>query len=392
MKERKFANSKLRGRIINKRNAFTLIELLAIIVILAIIAVITVPIILNIIDNSRKGAMKDSAYGYKDAINKYYLTKLSENPDWNELDGTYSINSDGNLIKSATETYNITVSGQHPTDGYVVIQGKQTSGCLVYGDYAVTINNGKVTNTIKGNCKFTKQDDAATTGELTIGDLVCINDTEECFYVISNEDGITSMLARYNLKVGSNVDFSNSNPISNIEENESGYGMQDENSTGMNKDNVSRGAWNSVQYFSLTNYWKDNVGYGLKYGGDTSTGDFPYVYDENSSLYPYVNNYKIDLEKNGIIISKARLMTYEEANNFKNSNSEELFMTAFWLGNSVFSDSKIFFVGSSGAPTNIINSSNSTYSMISHPTYGNIPTYGVRPVIEIPTSAIELKK
>ena len=49
-----------------KKNGFTLIELLAIIVILAIIAVITVPIILNIIDNSRRGAAKDSAYGYKD--------------------------------------------------------------------------------------------------------------------------------------------------------------------------------------------------------------------------------------------------------------------------------------------------------------------------------------
>ena len=49
-----------------KTKGFTLIELLAIIVILAIIAVITVPIILNVIDNSKKGAAKDSAYGYKD--------------------------------------------------------------------------------------------------------------------------------------------------------------------------------------------------------------------------------------------------------------------------------------------------------------------------------------
>ena len=51
-----------------KKNGFTLIELLAIIVILAIIAVITVPIILNIIDSSKKGAKTDSFYGYKDAI------------------------------------------------------------------------------------------------------------------------------------------------------------------------------------------------------------------------------------------------------------------------------------------------------------------------------------
>lgn len=47
---------------------FTLIELLAIIVILAIIAVITVPIILNIIDNARKGAAKNSVIGYAKAV------------------------------------------------------------------------------------------------------------------------------------------------------------------------------------------------------------------------------------------------------------------------------------------------------------------------------------
>ena len=55
------------------KKGFTLIELLAIIVILAIIAVITVPIILNIIENSKKGAATDSAYGYKDAIEKFYV-------------------------------------------------------------------------------------------------------------------------------------------------------------------------------------------------------------------------------------------------------------------------------------------------------------------------------
>ena len=55
------------------KKGFTLIELLAIIVILAIIAVITVPIILNIIENSKNGAAQDSAYGFKDAVEKYYV-------------------------------------------------------------------------------------------------------------------------------------------------------------------------------------------------------------------------------------------------------------------------------------------------------------------------------
>ena len=73
-----------------RNNAFTLIELLAIIVILAIIAVITVPIILNIIENSRKGAATDSAYGYKDSINKYYVSELSNNNKL-MLNGTYEV-------------------------------------------------------------------------------------------------------------------------------------------------------------------------------------------------------------------------------------------------------------------------------------------------------------
>ena len=56
---------------LNKKG-FTLIELLAIIVILAIIAVITVPIILNIIDNARKGAERNSVIGYGKAVELAY--------------------------------------------------------------------------------------------------------------------------------------------------------------------------------------------------------------------------------------------------------------------------------------------------------------------------------
>lgn len=54
------------------KKGFTLIELLAIIVILAIIAVITVPIILNIIENAREGAAKNSVIGYGKAVETAY--------------------------------------------------------------------------------------------------------------------------------------------------------------------------------------------------------------------------------------------------------------------------------------------------------------------------------
>ncbi len=54
----------------DKKKGFTLVELLAVIVILALIALIATPIILNVINDAKKEAAKDSFYGYMDAIEK----------------------------------------------------------------------------------------------------------------------------------------------------------------------------------------------------------------------------------------------------------------------------------------------------------------------------------
>lgn len=62
-----------------KRKGFTLIELLAVIVVLAIIALIAAPIILGVIENSRKKSFEDTGYGVVEAIKNYYVRKLSEN-------------------------------------------------------------------------------------------------------------------------------------------------------------------------------------------------------------------------------------------------------------------------------------------------------------------------
>ena len=55
-----------------KNKGFTLVELLAVIVILALIALIATPIILNVINDAKKQAAKDSAYGYMDAVREIY--------------------------------------------------------------------------------------------------------------------------------------------------------------------------------------------------------------------------------------------------------------------------------------------------------------------------------
>ena len=130
-----------------KKKGFTLIELLAIIVILAIIAVITVPIILGIVDEAKKGTAKDSAYGYKDAVNKFYTSQLMNNKDFKMKDKIYTI--------SELSLAGVNVSGSEPEgDSWVEIQDNDVlSGCLQYDDYKVTlIANGNVSSVEKGEC------------------------------------------------------------------------------------------------------------------------------------------------------------------------------------------------------------------------------------------------
>ena len=120
------------------KKGFTLIELLAVIVILAIIALIATPIILNMIENAKKGAAKDSAYGYIEAIDfqnsmsgidseKYKMVGPGEDLDVTTLD--------------------VKVKGSKPESGTVTIDstGRVTSASIVINGYEVTYNGQTAT-------------------------------------------------------------------------------------------------------------------------------------------------------------------------------------------------------------------------------------------------------
>ena len=116
-----------------KNKGFTLVELLAVIVILAIIALIATPIILNVINDAKKQAAKDSAYGYMDAVEKYIVS--SELEDKSIKDGTYSVED--------LNSMGVSVKGSTPDNGTIKIESKTVKSYDIEIDGYV-VSNGEV--------------------------------------------------------------------------------------------------------------------------------------------------------------------------------------------------------------------------------------------------------
>ena len=144
------------GEKMNKENGFTLIELLAIIVILAIIAVITVPIILNIIDEARSGARKNSVIGYGKAVELAYTkyeyerqlnngtnTVLASNVEKNASDTAKDGKVISIIIDDSTDPINLKV--QYDGDSVVCSPTGTDNNLILSG--RVSLKNCKVNDT-----------------------------------------------------------------------------------------------------------------------------------------------------------------------------------------------------------------------------------------------------
>ena len=116
-----------------KNKGFTLVELLAVIVILALIALIATPIILNVINDAKKQAAKDSAYGYMDAVEKYIVS--SELEDKSIKDGTYSVEE--------LNSMGVSVKGSIPDNGTIKIENKEVKSYDI-GIDGYAVSNGEV--------------------------------------------------------------------------------------------------------------------------------------------------------------------------------------------------------------------------------------------------------
>ena len=233
-------------------------------------------------------------------------------------------------------------------------------------------------------------------GQITPGDIIGIGETED-FYVISSDSTKTVLLAKYNLLVG----YSN-NESTNYEEtymspSTPGYGLQSVDAIGYDGN-----YYYATVAFSSTNYWDDSGtllspynANGASYEGNPK----PFVYNSSLTTAPdfendgwntpgysiayYVEQYKTKLIERGAPSTiTGRLLTFEEATSLgcdanENTCPEGSFITKtpFWLGSAV--DINYVWYVYNFKPS------------FTYDNYDNGNYYGVRPVIEIPTSEIK---
>ena len=186
----------------------------------------------------------------------------------------------------------------------------------------------------------------------TVGSEICFD--TECFYVIENDENNVKLLTKYNLYVGGY----SSNNFEWYPYGDEATGMQDSNMRG---------------YIANEDFDINGV---TPFSSDEEKGT-NYSDYKGSIVERYVNNYKNKLEKKGIIINKARLISVDELLNPETFACDYwtecgdkypwIYSTSYWTGSSVDEDAILFlssFLGGYGYDQNTL--------------------FGVRPVIEVP--------
>ena len=391
-----------RGNSMKKKNGFTLIELLAVIIILGVLMIIAIPSVTKYIDDSRKNGYvstaknivngvrnmlysgelnfddknvtyyvdaecvkTDNAYKspYGDFTNAYVLVTVSN--DNYEYYWT-SVDEAGRGVKKITNVNELDeddivsdiLSSEIETN--IAIEDREkvaliNSQCELQGVQNAAKNVTR--NGIPANITYP---DGKTKATVVKGDLVKIED--EQFYVIKNEGGRVTLISRYNLNVGDNKKTDVPEGIQNKDVRGFMYASYIETYGGIP--------------FSNTNYWYGKVGttYSGNYCRTISETNCASVYDRNSLLYSYVENYKKYLIEKDAIIKEARLLTLEEAVELGCGNSGRCYDAPSWLAYTGF-----WLATAYNNEIWVINGAKQIMSF----TYTNSTDHGVRPVIVI---------
>ena len=122
------------------KNAFTLIELLAVIVILAVIALIATPLIMGVIDEAKDGANKRSVQSIRDGAETFLLSKktLDSNYTFNMNDYTFK----GNQFGKGTEDERINIVFNSEDEASVAVYENNKCYYILAGSNEVKSETG----------------------------------------------------------------------------------------------------------------------------------------------------------------------------------------------------------------------------------------------------------
>ena len=169
----------------------------------------------------------------------------------------------------------------------------------------------------------------------TTGSEICIG--QECFYVLYSTDDTITMITKYNLHVGNIVTGKDENEELIIRTLENPTGIQDSSALGGIADAEGNNIFPAVGVvsFSQSVYWESDEQLKPEYG----TGYPANVYDFNSPIFRYVENYKEYLITQGVTPLEARLLLLEEIDILGEKLGDDmpnwLMKTSFWLGASI---------------------------------------------------------
>ena len=201
------------------------------------------------------------------------------------------------------------------------------------------------------------------------GEIISLTSTKgttERFYILSYDERTqkAKALAEWNLKVGA-IYNSGGSKIADIPTTESGYGLQDSTMKGL----LSGQQINGTLAFSSSIYWNNTY-------TPQGSSSYPWVYNNKSNLYQYVEAYKTKLG-NTDKVSEVSLPSYEDINAVWLNKSKDswLYSTSYWTGSTYNSSSGFVWTVNTGG--GFFNRSSSTSNAC-----------GVRPVITIDMSKI----
>ncbi len=330
-----------------KNRGFTLVELLAVIVILTMLVFITTISVGNIISNSKQSLLSEQEKTIEEAAKIYYLKE------------------GGTATPVCVNLSDLIEKGY--IDGKEVIDPK-TSEPMV-GSVKITREANQYTYKYedKTTCfvcsKITSVEEVDTT--IKLGDE--INCGSENFYVINNNGSSVQMISKYNLNVGSSRYL-----------NKTTYGLQDKNAIGV--DSANKATFGQVAFYAdiastgNNGYWNAS---GIKYP--------VFIYNENSDVYNYVEDYKAYLIYSGLAIEEASLLNEQQLLNLGCTNYSNCTNAPTWLNSTSYWTG----VASSSLGMVAVSTRNTAAKVYINQNCTTSNTYGVRPVITIPLSQIK---